>query len=75
MFASPGDPPLSNGNGFGSYPADAACVPDTVNGCKSVRDLYELAGDTVGFGGRGGQGAGGCCLWWLHPILLPSPQG
>ncbi|GMH45297.1 hypothetical protein BSKO_13254 [Bryopsis sp. KO-2023] len=46
-FASPGDPPFSNSNGYGSFPADD-CIPDSINGSKFVRDLYELAKDTAG---------------------------
>eukprot|EP00887_Chlorella_sp_A99_P004605 scaffold4.g4605.t1 len=52
-FVSPGDPPLPNGNGYGAFPCDAACVPDTVNGVKFVRDLYELAGDQASTGSGG----------------------
>jgi len=42
VFRSPGDPPLANSAGFGSLECDDALVPDTVNGCASMRDLYEL---------------------------------
>lgn len=45
---APGDPPLANPAGAGSFPCDDACVPDTINGAKFVRDLYELAKDTTG---------------------------
>lgn len=48
VFVSPGDPPLSNPNGYGAYPCDDACIPDTVNHVKFVRDLYELSNDTLG---------------------------
>ncbi|GMH44725.1 hypothetical protein BSKO_12677 [Bryopsis sp. KO-2023] len=46
-FASPQDPPLSNANGIGAFPADD-CIPDTVNGAKFIRDLYEAVNDTSG---------------------------
>ena len=46
-FASPSDAPFSSSAGYGSFPP-SGCVPDTVNGAKFVRDLYELAHDTGG---------------------------
>ncbi|KAG1669056.1 hypothetical protein FOA52_003974 [Chlamydomonas sp. UWO 241] len=46
-FADPSDPPKANPNGFGAFSA-AGSVPDTVNGVTYVRDLYDLAGDTLG---------------------------
>ena len=59
----PGDPPLSSPSGQGSFPCDDTCVPDTVNGVRFVRDLYELANDTGGERARAerawGVGAGG----------------
>jgi len=48
VFKNPGDPPLSNVLGHGSFPCDNALIPDTVNGCKSVREIYEKAGDLHG---------------------------
>lgn len=48
IFCKPGDPPLSNGLGFGNFECDDALVPDTVNGAKFIRDIYEKAGDTGG---------------------------
>lgn len=47
-FRSPGDPPVANELGYGSNDCDNALVPDTVNGCKTVRDLYEKANDETG---------------------------
>jgi glutathionyl-hydroquinone reductase len=47
FFASPEDPPVSNSQGMGSFDC-SGCIPDTVNGVKFVRDLYELAQDTSG---------------------------
>lgn len=46
-FAAPEDPPLASSTGYGSFPCDG-CIPDTVNGAKFVRDLYDQAGDTFG---------------------------
>lgn len=48
FFRAPGDDPVPNSLGHGSNECDDACVPDSVNGCKSIRDLYELANDTAG---------------------------
>ena len=45
VFRSPDDPPVVPLSGFGAIPC-TDCVPDTVNGAKTVRDLYDLAGDT-----------------------------
>jgi putative glutathione S-transferase len=47
-FRSPGDPPVPNSAGHGSNEVDNDCIPDTVNGCKTARELYELAKDTGG---------------------------
>ena len=41
----PSDPPMTNTLGHGSFDCDDACIPDTVNGCTTVRQLYELVGD------------------------------
>ena len=46
-FRSPGDAPVSNPAGQGSFGC-RGCVPDGINGASFVRDLYELAGDTGG---------------------------
>lgn len=46
-FRDPSDPPLSSATGYGSFSC-AGCVPDTINGAKFVRDLYDLAHDTAG---------------------------
>ena len=42
QFRAPTDPPVASPGGFGSFPCDG-CVPDPVNGARSVRDLYDLA--------------------------------
>jgi len=47
-FKEPNNPPVSNSLGFGSFDCDEALIPDTVNGCRFVRDLYEKAKDTSG---------------------------
>jgi putative glutathione S-transferase len=44
VFRSPDDPPVQSQLGYGSFPCDG-CIPDTVNGAKSMRDLYELSAD------------------------------
>ena len=33
--------------GYGSFPP-LRCIPDTVNGAKTIRELYDKAGDTFG---------------------------
>jgi len=47
-FKSPGDEPVPNSLGHGSNECDDACVPDSVNGAKTIRDLYEMANDNTG---------------------------
>lgn len=47
-FCAPGDEPVSNQLGHGSFECDDALIPDTVNGCKTIRELYEMAGDVTG---------------------------
>lgn len=47
-FKNPGDEPLTNALGHGSFDCDDALIPDTINGAKTVRDLYELANDQTG---------------------------
>lgn len=47
VFAKPTDPPLTATNGKGAFPC-TGCVPDTVNGVRFVRDLYEMAGAKKG---------------------------
>eukprot|EP00882_Tetradesmus_deserticola_P020819 GHRQ01022502.1.p1 GENE.GHRQ01022502.1~~GHRQ01022502.1.p1 ORF type:complete len:370 (+),score=125.81 GHRQ01022502.1:119-1228(+) len=46
-FVSPDDPPLTSSTSHGSFSC-ADCVPDTVNGARFVRDLYDKAHDTTG---------------------------
>jgi len=47
-FKAPGDASVSNELGHGSFECDDACIPDTANGCKTVRELYERANDETG---------------------------
>jgi putative glutathione S-transferase len=48
VFRSPTDPPLSSPTGWGKFPCDVNCIPDFVNGARSVRELYDLSRDTEG---------------------------
>jgi len=47
-FRNPGDDPVPNSLGHGSNECDDANVPDSANGAKTIRDLYEMANDTTG---------------------------
>jgi len=47
VFRSETDEPLSSSTGFGSFPCKDV-IPDTVNNCKSLREIYELSNDTSG---------------------------
>jgi len=47
VFANPGDAPLTNSEGMGSFECEDV-IPDNINNCKSVRELYELSNDTDG---------------------------
>mmetsp|Transcript_18494 Transcript_18494/g.19259 ORF Transcript_18494/g.19259 Transcript_18494/m.19259 type:complete len:355 (+) Transcript_18494:66-1130(+) len=44
VFRDSNDPPLVAPSGFGSFPGNG-CIPDSINGAKTVRDLYDLVGD------------------------------
>ena len=44
VYKSPGDPPLRSSTGHGSFACDDALKPDTVTGCATIRDLYDMAG-------------------------------
>ncbi len=48
VFRSPGDEPLTNSLGHGLFPCDEHLIPDTITNCNSVRDIYELHGNTEG---------------------------
>jgi len=47
VFRSEKDEPMKSVLGFGSFPCKDV-IPDTVNNCKSVREIYELSKDTNG---------------------------
>jgi putative glutathione S-transferase len=38
---------VSTPNGFGSLSCKG-CIPDTINNASTIRELYEMAGDTLG---------------------------
>jgi len=42
-FRDPSDEPLTSSAGYGSFDG-RDCIPDSINGAKFVRDLYEKAG-------------------------------
>ena len=46
VFRSENDEPLPSVTGFGSF-LGIDSIPDTVNNCNSVRDLYDLTNDTA----------------------------
>jgi len=43
VFRNEDDPPLKSATGYGSIPCKD-CIPDAVNHCKTIRELFELAG-------------------------------
>ena len=47
VYRAPGDAPLSNPLGHGSYDCDDALIPDPT-GAASIRDVYAKAGDASG---------------------------
>ena len=44
VFQNADDAPVTPMTGYGSIPC-TGCIPDTVNGLKNVREIYELSGD------------------------------
>lgn len=48
VYRAPGDAPLANPLGHGSFACDDRLVPDACTGAKSIRELYNLCGDEVG---------------------------
>jgi len=48
VYRKPGDEPLSNPLGYGSFGCDDALVPDEVTNADSVRAIYNLSGDDKG---------------------------
>lgn len=47
VYRAPGDEPVPNPLGHGANECDEACIPDP-SGCRSIREVYELAGDPTG---------------------------
>jgi len=43
VFRKEDDPPLKSATGYGAISCKG-CIPDTVNNCATIRELYELAG-------------------------------
>jgi putative glutathione S-transferase len=48
VYKNPGDDPVSNPLGHGSFPCDDALIPDTVTDCRTVREVFESCGDFDG---------------------------
>lgn len=48
IYRNPGDEPMTNPLGHGSFECDDLLKPDMVTNAKSVREVYELCGDDVG---------------------------
>eukprot|EP00403_Amphidinium_massartii_P021130 CAMPEP_0178398946 /NCGR_PEP_ID=MMETSP0689_2-20121128/15029_1 /TAXON_ID=160604 /ORGANISM="Amphidinium massartii, Strain CS-259" /LENGTH=337 /DNA_ID=CAMNT_0020019713 /DNA_START=100 /DNA_END=1113 /DNA_ORIENTATION=- len=48
VFRKPGDEPVKSSAGYGSFECDDALVPDTINGCASIREVYEKSNDASG---------------------------
>lgn len=46
-FKDPANPPITNAKGFNSFDCKG-CIPDTINNCAFIRDLYEMSNDTDG---------------------------
>lgn len=47
VFRAVNDPPVVPVSGFGAISCEG-CAVDPINGVKTVRELYELVGDTIG---------------------------
>ncbi|TFJ82655.1 hypothetical protein NSK_006079 [Nannochloropsis salina CCMP1776] len=47
VFRAQSDPPVSSPAGWGRFPCHG-CIPDYVNGARTVRELYEESRDTEG---------------------------
>ena len=48
VYRKPGDAPMTSPTGNGSFECDAALVPDMVTNVATVREVFELNGDTTG---------------------------
>eukprot|EP00467_Chlorarachnion_reptans_P015497 CAMPEP_0114504250 /NCGR_PEP_ID=MMETSP0109-20121206/10105_1 /TAXON_ID=29199 /ORGANISM="Chlorarachnion reptans, Strain CCCM449" /LENGTH=395 /DNA_ID=CAMNT_0001682381 /DNA_START=56 /DNA_END=1243 /DNA_ORIENTATION=+ len=71
IFKDPSDPPLTPLAGVGSIPCDG-CIPDSVNGAKTIRELYELAAQNDLKAGRGDGNPG---HKYSVPILWDKVEG
>ena len=48
VYRAPGDESMTNSLGHGCYPCDDGLVPDHFTLAKTIRDVYEMAGDPHG---------------------------
>lgn len=48
VYRKPGDEPMANPLGHGSFKCDDTLIPDEITNAKSVRDVYIQCGDEVG---------------------------
>lgn len=48
VYRKPGDEPLSNSLGYGSYKCDDSLIPDTFTNASSVREVFNMDGDESG---------------------------
>lgn len=48
VYKKPGDEPLSNSLGYGSFECDDSLVPDSITNAASVREVYNICGDESG---------------------------
>lgn len=48
VYKSPGDSPLSNPLGHGSFKCDDLLAPDELTNAKSIREVYNMCGDEEG---------------------------
>ena len=48
VYKNPGDEPLSNPLGYGSFKCDETLIPDTSTNVASIRELYNHGGDNSG---------------------------
>lgn len=48
VYRNPGDEPMTNALGYGSFACDDGLIPDTYTNAKSVRQVYNDCGDDAG---------------------------
>ncbi len=48
VYKKPGDAPMSNSLGYGSFDCDDALIPDEFTNVANVREVYEMNGDLQG---------------------------